>query len=120
MIQSAPVRGWTEVLHSEDLRAPGGPGGTVQMTAEACGTLVALWIGHSDGGPGSSVSCCEVWWPHLFSHRSSNTSAAHSLLIKIPLFYLSSAGGGEHITEGSLATVFGLIAGQITTRKNAH
>lgn len=49
------------MLDSEDLPGPlGAAGGTVQMTAEACGTLVALWIGHSDGGPDSSAPCCVV------------------------------------------------------------
>lgn len=61
-----------------------------------------------------------VWCDGLicFPIATLNTSAAHSLLIKIPLFYLSQ--DGKDITEGSLATVFGLIAGQITTRKNAQ
>lgn len=108
--------GWTPVLDSKDLPCPWGLGGTMQMSAEACGTLVDLWVGHSDGGPDFSAPCCVVWWPHLFSHTYSNTSAVHPFLIKISQIYLSY--DGKDITEGSLAIVSGLIAGQFTTHKN--
>ena len=37
--------------------SPGGLCGTVWMTAEACGTLVALWIGLGDVGLSSAAPC---------------------------------------------------------------